>query len=353
MTNFPIIDGHNDTLLSLHLPSRGKERSFFEESTIGHIDLPRAKKGGLGGGFFAMFSPNPSYELDPEKYLTKDGFDLPLPPPIDHDYALQTTNALAAKLFHLEAESNGQLKVVRTAEELSHCLQNDITAAIFHIEGAEAIDKDFNSLHVLHKAGLRSLGIVWSRPNDFGEGVPFRFPSTPDIGSGLTDLGKALVRECNQLGIMVDTTHLNEKGFWDVAKLTDLPIVATHSNAHALCPISRNLTDKQLSAIAESGGVAGINYSVMMLREDGGLDTKSTSLDEIVRHVDYIAEHFGIDHVALGSDFDGTNIPEELGDVTGLPRLLKKLKKHGFRDEDLRKITHENWVRVLKDTWKA
>lgn len=351
MVDFPIFDGHNDTLLSLCLPDRGKERSFFTESPKGHIDLPRAERSGFGGGFFAVFTPSPSFKIEPAKYLTDDGYDMPLPPAIDHEYALRTTNALAAKLFKLEAASSGRFKVVRTADELAEAIHKQIVSAIFHIEGAEAIDTDFDALHVWYKAGLRSLGIVWSRPNDFGEGVPFRFPSSPDIGAGLTDAGKALVRECNQLGIMVDTTHLNEKGFWDVAGLTDAPIVASHSNAHALCPISRNLTDKQLDAIAESGGVAGINYAVNMLREDGGLDT-NISLDEIVRHIDYIAQKFGIDHVALGSDFDGTTVPDDLGDVTGLPKLIERLKVRGFSDADISKLTHCNWIRVLKKTWK-
>ncbi|WP_164667885.1 dipeptidase [Virgibacillus doumboii] len=351
MTNYPVFDGHNDTLLNLHLPKPGKERSFFKESEFGHIDLPRAQKGSFGGGFFAIFTPNENYHVEPENYITADGYDMPLPPPIDQAQALQFTNILAAKLFKLEKESDGNFKVVRTAEELSYCLKNNITAAIFHIEGAEAIDTDFNALHVLYKAGLRSLGIVWSRPNAFGEGVPFRYPSSPDIGGGLTDAGKELVRECNQLGIMLDTTHLNEKGFWDVAKITNAPIVATHSNVHKLSPISRNLTDKQLEAIAESKGVVGINYAINMLREDCGFDT-DISLDEIVRHVACIAEKFGVDHVALGSDFDGTTVPDSLHDVTGLPKLVERLEAHGFNDEELRKITHGNWVRVLGDTWK-
>ncbi|MFD1362087.1 dipeptidase [Lentibacillus salinarum] len=349
MTNFPIFDGHNDTLLRLH--KSDDPPSFFEESSAGHIDFPRAKKGGFGGGFFAVYTPNENYEVEPEKYLTEDGYDMPLPPPINHERALTCTNALASRLFQLEASSQGRFKVVRTADELEYCLKHDVMAAIFHIEGAEAIDTNFDALHVLYQAGLRSLGIVWSRPNQYGEGVPFRYPSSPDTGAGLTDAGKALVRECNKLGIMIDTTHLNEKGFWDVARLTGAPLVATHSNAHALSPIARNLTDQQLSAITESNGVAGINYAVNMLREDGGLGT-DISLDKIVRHVAYIAEKFGVDHVALGSDFDGTTVPDSLKDVTELPKLVDRLKAHGFRDNELQKITHGNWLRVLGETWK-
>src|SRR5439155_17471941 len=145
-------------------------------------------------------------------------------------------------------------------------------AAIMHIEGAEAIDPDLDSLEVFYQAGLRSLGPVWSRPNAFGEGVPFRFPGSPDTGPGLTPKGRELVRACNRLGILIDLSHLNEQGFWDVARLSAAPLVATHSCAHALCASSRNLTDKQLDAIKESDGMVGLNFAVCFLREDGAND---------------------------------------------------------------------------------
>ncbi|MBM7691070.1 membrane dipeptidase [Peribacillus deserti] len=349
MNHFPILDGHNDTLLNLYHSERGLGRSFFIESDAGHIDLPRAERSGFGGGFFAVFTPNSSYKMEAAE--TGLGYEIPLPPPIDHEYAVRKTHAMAANLFRYEAESSGRFKVVRSSDELSSCIEKQIVAAIFHIEGAEAIDTDLDALHVFYKAGLRSLGIVWSRPNAFGEGVPFKFPSSPDIGGGLTAAGKNLVRECNSLGIMLDTSHLTEKGFWDVANITDKPIVATHSNAHALCPMSRNITDKQIAAIAESGGVVGINFSIGMLRKDGGRDD-NTPIHEISRHIEYIAGKFGIDHVAFGSDFDGTNIPAELKDVTGLPKIIQDLREKGFSDSDLLKISHQNWQRVLKNTWK-
>ncbi len=158
---------------------------------------------------------------------------------------------------------------MRTAGELAACLEEGVLAAVLHIEGAEALDPNLDTLYLLHAAGLRSLGITWSRPNAFGCGVPFRYPGLPDIGPGLTEAGERLVTTCNQLGILVDVSHLNEKGFWDVARLTDAPLVATHSNAQTLSPSARNLTDKQIDAIGESGGIIGINFHVSFLREDG------------------------------------------------------------------------------------
>ena len=347
----PIFDGHNDTLLHVYRPERGGGRSFLDRSDIGHLDLPRAREGGFGGGLFAVFIPE-----DPDKAEARDSSeeipDLPfLPPSVEHPYALQTAMAITAGLFRMEAESEGQVKVVRTADELTACLQQGILAAVLHFEGAEPIDPALDGLHVFYEAGLRSLGIVWSRSNAFGHGVAFDFPNSPDTGPGLTPAGKKLVSKCNQLGIAIDLSHLNEKGFWDVAKLTNAPLIASHSCAHAVCPSTRNLTDRQLDAIGESGGVVGINFYVGFLRADGQRDS-DTPIADIVRHADYIAERIGIEHVAFGSDFDGALIPNEVGDVTGLPKVVAALRDHGYDDDALRKITHENWVRVLSQTWK-
>ena len=354
-TNFPIIfDGHNDTILSLRLPDAGQARSFFEESTHGHIDLPRAQRGGLGGGFFAVWTPTPKRDPadSPGRTRNADGsYSTPLPPQVEHGYALDYVVGSLAQLMRIEKAAEGQVKIVRTADELATALHNGVLAVILHFEGAEAIDTDLESLELFYQAGLRSLGIVWSRPTAFGYGVPFDYPRSPDTGPGLTDAGKALVQGCNQLGVMIDLSHLNEQGFWDVAQLSTAPLVATHSNAHALCASPRNLTDKQLDAVGESGGVVGINYHIGFLREDGRSDVE-TSLSEIVRHASYIAERIGIDHVALGSDFDGATMPQDLRDAAGLPKLMQAFRASGFDDAALRKLAHENWVRVLRQTWK-
>jgi membrane dipeptidase len=198
---------------------------------------------------------------------------------------------------------------------------------------------------------LRSVGIVWSRANIFASGVPFAFPAGPDTGPGLTDAGKRLVKACNELGILVDLSHLNEKGFWDVAQISSAPLVATHSCVHALCASTRNLTDKQLDAIRASNGIVGVNYNVPFLRADGARDAATTGVSEIVRHVDYMVEHMGIDHVALGSDFDGATMPGDLKDVAGLPKLMDALTKAGYDEAALRQIAYGNWLRILGQTW--
>lgn len=349
-TSYPLIfDGHNDTILAML-----KGRSFFEASEQGHIDLPRAQVGGLGGGFFAIFVPStkPMGGFPGMKQDANGGYHVPLPDPLEHRYALDFTTKALRCLFEMEAAAAGKVKIVRTAAELATCLEQGIFAMILHFEGVEALDTNLDVLHVFYQAGLRSVGITWSRPNAFGHGVPFSFPASPDTGPGLTDAGKALVKTCNELGVMIDLSHLNEKGFWDVAALSTVPLVATHSNAHVLAATPRNLTDKQLDAVKETGGVVGVNFHIGFLREDGRSDTE-TSLTEIVRHAAYMADRIGIEHVALGSDFDGATMPQDLKDAAGLPKLMKALADHGFDQSALQQIAHANWVRVLGKTWKG
>jgi len=348
----PIFDGHNDTLLNLHLPERGEGRSFFRRSQVGHIDLPRALEGGFGGGFFACWAPpDPESGWTEESALTvkEDGYEVADAPALDPEYARRVADAMVALLFRIEAESEGRFKVVKTAAEAEECLHGGVLAVILHFEGAENLGSDPAALETYHEKGLRSLGLVWSRPNAYGHGVPFRFPSSPDTGPGLTQKGRDLVRECNRLGVLVDLSHLNERGFWDVAALSDAPLVATHSNAHTLCPASRNLTDRQLDAIRDSDGMVGVNFAVAFLREDGR--EEDTPLETIVWHVDYLVERLGIERVGFGSDFDGARVPSEIGDVSGLPKLLSALRERGYDDEALRKLAHGNWLRVLRATW--
>jgi membrane dipeptidase len=350
--DYPIFDGHNDSLLHVHLSEEDGGRSFLERSDQGHLDLPRAREGGFAGGMFAIFAPPKPLPNGPgsDLTITEQGYEVRMAAAMNPKAARDFTMSVAAELFRLERRSNGQIEVVRSADQLQRCLDDGTLAVVFHIEGACAIDTDLDLLHVLYEAGLRSLGPVWSRPNAFGHGVPFCFPRHPDTGPGLTDAGKRLVKACNELGVQIDLSHITEKGFWDVAKLSEHPLVATHSSVHALCPSARNLTDAQLDAIGESGGVVGINFFVADLRDDGRLDP-DTPIDHIVRHVDYVAERIGIDHVAFGSDFDGAMMPRELGDAAGLPVVVEALVAAGYDDQALRKVTHENWIRVLRACW--
>lgn len=346
----PVFDGHNDVLLRLLKAHAGSaETAFIDGTETGHIDLPRSRQGNFVGGMFAMFAP--SLEKSDSLDGMKGGaYAVPLPAELGVADAQEATTAMASILLRLERA--GALSVCRTVAEIRAAVARGSLAAVFHIEGCEAIDTDFRMLDLLYAAGLRSLGIVWSRPNAFGHGVPFSFPSTPDTGPGLTDAGRELVRVCNERRIVIDLSHLNEKGFWDVAELSSAPLVATHSNAHSICPHARNLTDRQLDAIRESRGVVGLNFATGFLRPDGSMSA-DTSLEIMVRHVDALIERLGEDGVGLGSDYDGATVPAEIRDVAGLPRLFDALRAHGYDDALLRKLGTENWYGVLERTWGA
>ena len=352
----PIFDGHNDVLLRLY--QRGgvdAAAAFLHGEDKGHLDLPKARRGGFAGGLFAIFVPSPGRKkaADGEapaqgtsQEALQESSSAASPPAVEVAEAQRVVFAMASLLFRIERESQGRVRVCRNAGDIESCLADDVLAAVLHIEGAEAIDADFALLDVLYAAGLRSLGPVWSRPNAFGHGVPFRCPSSPDTGPGLTDLGKALIGACNRLRILIDLSHLNERGFWDVAAISNAPLVATHSNAHALSAHSRNLTDRQLAAIGESGGLVGVNFAVSFLRPDGRQD-KNTPTELIIQHIEHMLEHAGEDNVGFGSDFDGAAIPAELGNAAGLQILVQAMHKRGFGKPLIEKLCFRNWLRVL------
>lgn len=343
------IDGHHDTLLELNDGSD----AFFTGLPSAHLDFTRGRKAGFAAGFFAVFVPNPKSDPDPGIVHTQAGYMKSLPPRLSREYALAAAARSMTRFFQLEELSKGTFKTIRTITDLKKAVDGEWMGGILHMEGAEAIDKDLDLLYVFYKAGLRSIGPVWSRSNPFGEGVPYGYPSSPDTGPGLTPEGKELVRKCSELGIMVDLSHLNEQGFWDVAAISDKPLVATHANVHRICPVSRNLTDPQIDKIGQSGGLIGVTYSIdpnmVTPRAEGDPEA---SLEDIADHIDYVRNRIGVDHVALGSDFDGTMVPDAMKDVTGVPMLLSVLERRGWKKNELEQLTNKNWVRVLEQTWK-
>ena len=387
----PVFDGHNDALTA------DDHALLASGRPGGHLDLPRMREGGVRGAIFAVFvdGPNgglPSHDLPSDDLPSDDlpsddlpsgglpsggvpsggvpSHDLPrdeahedepperralwgrpLPEPLEYGWAAGVATRAAGRLAALELA--GSVTIARSASDLDavHDDPDLPPAAVLHLEGAEAIDPELESLAFWYGAGLRSLGPVWSRPNWFAEGVPFRAPSSPDTGGGLTEAGGRLVTRCGELGIIVDLSHLNEQGFWDVARIGAGPLVASHAGAHALSGSSRNLTDRQLDAIASTHGLIGIVYAPAFLREDFAPNT-NTPIELIARHAAYVAERIGVDHVGLGSDFDGAEIPDELGDVVGVPRLLDALADVGFSDAEIDAIAWDNWRRVIGACWR-
>jgi membrane dipeptidase len=351
LTEVRVFDGHVDTLLKQYvagLPSS----ALLEETSSGALDIPRARRGGMVGAFFAVFAPWPP-SVEPEPVFTDEGWEIPLALPIPHPEAVALTAAIVGRLLALERSHSDSFVVVRSPESLEECLLTSRFAVVLHLEGAEAIDPALDNLEMWYAAGVRSIGPLWSRPNAFGHGVPFRFPGSPDSGPGLTSAGLRLVERCNDLGIVLDCSHLNQAGFWDVARHSRDPLAVTHTAAHALSPFTRCLTDSQLRAVAETDGVVGVMFDTSSIRPDGLRDAPHTPVSIIADHVRYIADLIGVDHVAIGSDFDGARMPEELSDASKLPMLMNILEQYGFSLADRRAIAADNWSRLLGNTLRA
>lgn len=210
-------------------------------------------------------------------------------------------------------------------------------ACMLSIEGGEALEGSLSMLKIYYKLGVRALTLTWNGRNELGDGIG------EEAGSGLTHFGKKVVNEMNRLGMLIDVSHLSVKGFWDVLSISSDPVIASHSNCKALCGHRRNLNDEQMKALAQCGGVMGITYADLFLNEG------KACFDDIIKHIDYAVNCMGIEHVALGSDYDGCNLPEgmDIGDIRKIPVLLKE--RMGYSDEDVKKIMYENWLRIIKD----
>ncbi|SEW17126.1 dipeptidase [Halobacterium jilantaiense] len=351
MTELPaVLDGHNDSLLALRRASA--DPSVFRDGHAGgDLDLPRAREGGLAAGLFAIFVPSED-RFGPERARsdTADGYRIERPPPLSPAAARRVTDDLIG-VFDAITGFDGVRKCT-TVDDLRACVDGDELGAVLHFEGSEAIAPDLSNFEAYYDRGLRSLGPAWSRPTQFADGVPFRYPSGPDCADGLTDAGRRLVERCDDRGVLVDCAHLASEGFWDVHEVSTNPLVVSHAAAHGVCPLSRNLTDDQLDAVADTGGVVGLTFAANALRPDGENDPE-VPLSVVVEHVDYLVDRMGVDHVALGSDFDGATVVDSIGDAAGLPTLFTALRDAGYSQRDLRKLAHENWLRVLDAVWAS
>ena len=307
-----IIDGHTDVLYALFR----QQREFHVESPHGHVDLPRLRKGGVIAAFFAIFPAWSDYDI-------ARGVDA---------------------WFNLVENPINSLLHLKKVEDIAKCQKEDKVGAILHFEGSGGIDEDFFKLRSYHRLGLRSMGLSWSNVNKFATGV-----GIGEKKRGLTSLGKELVVEMEKLGIIVDVSHLNEKSFWDLVEVAKKPFIASHSNSFSVNNHERNLKDDQIVAIGEANGTIGINFcdlfiSTKLKNEDIGLDT-------IKDHIDKIVELAGINNISLGSDYDGASVPKVMKDVGYYPNLITYLEENGYNKEELEKITHTNFIRIMKECW--
>lgn len=313
--NSIIFDGHCDTLLEV---LDGKRR-LHERSTEGHIDLPRLREGGVTAQVFAIFIE--------DKYLP--------------GRAARQTLRMFDTFYNELAANADSLMLATKADDIEKAKETDKVAAVVGIEGAESLEGELGLLRMYHRLGVRLLTIAWSRRNEAADGI-----QETRTGGGLTNFGLKVVEECNRLGIMVDISHLSPAGVRDVLEVSSQPVIASHSNAYALCPHPRNLTDQQLAALAEKGGVVGVTFVPSFITED----RKEASLEKLLDHIDHIVHVAGIDHVGLGSDFDGFSPPPPVGleDVTRLPGITSGLLRRGYAEDAIRKILGGNFLRVFR-----
>ncbi|MCL1916844.1 MAG: dipeptidase [Peptococcaceae bacterium] len=314
---FWIIDGHCDSIGDY---MQG-QRSLLDDTgkrRRGHWDLKRARAGGLGLQFFAAYIEE-DYKPDLARYR---GLEI-----------LAAAHAFMRKHADL-------VSLVRCRQDL-RVLDGSRIGLLLGVEGGEILGEDLFMLDICFLLGVRSLGLTWNQRNALASGV-----GEGEGGGGVSRFGARVVEKMNALGILVDVSHINEQGFWHVLEISSRPVAATHSCARALCNHPRNLTDRQLRALAAAGGVVGVNFCPEFLVENG-----EAGLADVVHHIAHIAQVAGVECVGLGSDFDGVEaLPRGLEEVSCLPALLEALGREGFSSQEIQAVARGNFWRVLEQT---
>jgi membrane dipeptidase len=311
-----VIDGHCDTV---HLFSGIKgPYAFAKKNQVGHVDLPRLREGGVDIQFFALYI---------EEEHKRRG-------------ALERTLTLMEHFWREMEQIPDDIRVIQSAYDLDQVMVGQMTGAILALEGAEGLEST-EILSMLYRMGLRSVGLTWNQRNHLADGVGVGLSA-----GGLTSLGKEMVREMNRLGILTDVAHVAARGFYDIMEITDQPVIVSHANASAVFSHPRNLSDDQLRALKENGGVVGLTYYPTFIS-----GTQETGLDKLLDHFSYIAEKYGTGILGLGSDFDGiSRTVTELSDISKLPLLTAGLLRRGFSVAEVKQILGGNFLRVIRQT---
>lgn len=361
--NAIVVDSHNDILtacmekkVSMDQPLKGKT----------HSDLQRFKEGGVDVQLFSVWC---------------DGAKA-------HPYAW--ANQEMDTLDAVIRRNPDKITLVRNYRELKKAVRQKKLAAMFGVEGGHMMEDDLSKLDQLYARGTRYMTLTWNNSTSWATSAmdeTTKKDSLAKTHKGLTDFGKQVIRRMNELGMMVDLSHVGEQTFWDAIQTTTQPVIVSHSNAYTLCPVFRNLKDDQIRAVGKNGGVIDLNFysgfvdSTSKKKETLFIVNHRAELDELVKtgvqkeyaitmlaekykeeaqaaraplsmlldHLDYIVKLAGIDHVGLGSDFDGINsAPQHLDDVTSYPIITQSLLQRGYSKKDINKIMGGNILRVLK-----
>ncbi len=308
-----VCDGHCDTLGDV----LNGVRSLGERSTLGHIDLPRLKAGGVTAQIFACYVP-----IHEQRRGTAT-------------YALKLVDA-----FHESLTANpDDLLLATGAADIRRAKTGGKIAGILGLEGAESLEGSIELLRTFHRLGVRNIGLTWNFRNELADGV-----SEGGHARGLTPFGFQAIEACNELGIMIDIAHLAPAGVADVLAASKQPIIASHSNARALCDHIRNLTDAQIEAVAAGGGLIAATFVNAFLHTPW----QDATIEHLLDHIDYLLKVAGPDHVMVGSDFDGATMPQGITDATDYPKLTAGMLARGHDELTIRQVLGENFLRVFE-----
>jgi membrane dipeptidase len=322
-----VADSHIDTLMKVVDDETGLPVVDIGGEINFEADIPKMQEGGLHVPFMAAF--------------TAGHHD-------DHAKNISDTLASIHALYWTEENNSESFAITSTLEDILQTIQDKKIAAVPAIEGAYSLAGDHATelLHQYYDLGITTIGFTWNYSNALGEGANRVYNdgnNTPSDG-GLTELGETMVKEMNRLGMLVDVSHMDEGTFWDVLDVSEKPIIATHSGVDALHSHQRNLTDDQLQALAENGGVIGIVFYPQFLTGSG-----EATVADIVDHIDHAVEIMGTDHVAIGSDFDGATLPDDMQSAADLPKITEELANRGYSNMNMMKIMGGNTLRLLNE----
>jgi len=359
-----VADTHNDVLMRSMMG-----RNILTELPESHSDLVKFKNGGVDLQVFSVWvSPS---KIDPEEY---------------YNYA----NAMITQLEYLCSRVPDQWAIPYNYQDIVYNDQHDILSCMIGVEGGHVIENDLSKLNALYDRGMRYLSLTWNNSTKWATSAKDETEKGDSLMlAGLTNFGQQVVRRCNDLGVIIDISHAGEQTFWDVLEITTKPIIASHSSVYTLCPHFRNLKDEQLLALEKNNGVVFVNFypayidstfsgkgkkirqefqpqldSLASLYEpesnelwyaenallEPSLSSVAPNLDDVIDHIDYIADLIGVDHVGLGADWDGVEVlPVGIENIAKLPSLTKKLIERGYSQRDIRKILGGNFKRVFKD----
>lgn len=305
------VDAHCDTITRL-MEING---DLFENSC--HIDIKRASKIGNHVQFFAAFI-SPSY---------------------CQAYAMKRAIQIIDRFYNEINKYSDDIMLCCDYNDITKALSSSRIAAVLSIEGGDALQGELSALRMFYKLGVRSICLTWNYRNEIADGVLDGLS-----GGGLTPFGKKAIEEMNSLGMLIDLSHLSERGFWDVMEITGSPVIVSHSNARAVCGHVRNLTDDQIRAVRQNGGVIGINFYPSFLN-----DSEKAEISDIVRHIEYMASLIGCENIGLGADFDGVEcLPEGICGIQDTEKVFNELLKLNYSEESINKIAGTNFLRVIK-----